>query len=171
MVLTPHQRRNLIWLELLFEHVKIALALFIQIWVFIRCRRHRRRIGNAGHRYSMISRMEGQIAHMRDLVGVSNTICRNNLRMPVGVFNCLSQLLQTMGGLTDTKNVTVHEQLAMFLSVLSHHQKNRVLQTNFNRSGYTISKYFRRVLNALIRSAGLLLVTPQPIPDDSNDYR
>lgn len=170
MALTTQQRRNLIWLELLLEHLKIILALFLQVWILIR--RRRRRLNNRTRgRYSLLGRLDGQIAHMRDLVGVSDTICRNNLRMPIALFNRLCQLLETVGGLCATKNITVHEQVAMFLSILSHHQKNRVLQMSFNRSGYTISKHFKRVMNALIMVHQLLLVTPHPIAHDSNDYR
>lgn len=147
MALTAQQRRNLIWLELLLEHLKIVLALFLQIWVLIR-RRRMLVINRTRCRYGLLGRPDGQISPMRDLVGVSDTICRNNLRMPMALFNRLCQLLETVGGLSGTKNVTVHEQVAMFLSILSHHQKNRVLQMTFSRSRYTISKHFRRVMTA-----------------------
>ncbi|KAL8495794.1 hypothetical protein ACS0TY_019775 [Phlomoides rotata] len=42
---------------------------------------------------------------------------------------------------------------------------------SFNRSGYTVSKHFNLVLNTLLKLYNVLLVTPEPIPEDSNDYR
>ncbi|KAL8457377.1 hypothetical protein ACS0TY_035294 [Phlomoides rotata] len=91
--------------------------------------------------------------------------------MNTDCFNRLCYLLRNLGGLRDTRNVSISEQIAIFLTVLSHHTKNRVVKHSFNRSGYTISKYFNLVLNTLLKLYNVLLVTPEPVPEDSNDYR
>lgn len=44
-------------------------------------------------------------------------------------------------GLTRGKYVSTEEQVAMFLSVLAHHKKNRVVKFKFRRSGQTVSHY------------------------------
>ncbi|KAL8506003.1 hypothetical protein ACS0TY_017021 [Phlomoides rotata] len=71
----------------------------------------------------------------------------------------------------DTRHVSIGEQVAIFLTVLSHHTKNRVIKHSFKRSGYTISKHFNGVLNTLLKLYNVLLVNPEPVPEDSNDYR
>lgn len=80
-------------------------------------------------------------------------------------------MLDSIGGLKPTKHMLVDEQVAMFLHILAHHVKNRVIQFEFGRSGETISRYFNFVLNAMMRLEGELFKTPEPIPNDSTDER
>ena len=80
-------------------------------------------------------------------------------------------MLDTIGGLKPTRHMLVDEQVAMFLHILAHHMKNRVLQFEFGRSGETISRYFTIVLRAMMRLQGKLLKAPEPIPENSNDAR
>ncbi|KAL8520915.1 hypothetical protein ACS0TY_011460 [Phlomoides rotata] len=68
-------------------------------------------------------------------------------------------------------NVTVPEKVAMFLSILAHHNKNRCVKFQFKRSGQIILKHFHAVLNCVLRLHDLFLVKPQPIPEDSTDLR
>ncbi|KAL8537007.1 hypothetical protein ACS0TY_012260 [Phlomoides rotata] len=84
---------------------------------------------------------------------------------------CRQSKCQNLGGLRDTRNVIINEQVTIFLTVLSHHTKNRVIKYNFKRSGYTISKHFNLVLNTLLKLHNVLLVTHEPVPKDNNDYR
>ncbi|KAK6156113.1 hypothetical protein DH2020_010361 [Rehmannia glutinosa] len=85
--------------------------------------------------------------------------------MSRNAFLKLCYLLENVGGITDTRNVRVHEKVAMFLSVLGHHRKNRVVKQDFVRSGYTVSKYFHEVLETLLKLYPLLLATPDPVPE------
>ncbi|KAL8521761.1 hypothetical protein ACS0TY_012056 [Phlomoides rotata] len=71
--------------------------------------------------------------------------------MNIDCFNRLCFLLENIGGLSPTRNVTIAEQVAMFLSILSHHTKNRIVKHSFKRSGYTVSKHFNSVLNTLLK--------------------
>ncbi|KAL8496350.1 hypothetical protein ACS0TY_020165 [Phlomoides rotata] len=80
------------------------------------------------HRYMMADRIPHQIEHMSELVKMSDADCFDNLRMDRSSFNRLY--------------VTVGEQVALFLSVLSHHSKVRVVKFSFKRSGQTIHTYF-----------------------------
>ncbi|XP_057779708.1 uncharacterized protein LOC130998293 [Salvia miltiorrhiza] len=59
----------------------------------------------------------------------------------------------------------------MFLSVLAHHKKNRVVRFDFWRSGQTISHYIHAVLGAIIRIHDLFLAKPEPVPADCIDPR
>ncbi|KAL8457778.1 hypothetical protein ACS0TY_035598 [Phlomoides rotata] len=128
--------------------------------------RNRRR-----RRFSLVDRIPSQITNMRDLVEVSDDDCKKMLRMDRVAFVRLCSLLQTAGGLNNSKYVTAQEKVAMFLSILAHHTKNRSVMFQFKRSGQTVSKYFHHVLRAVLKLHSLFLVKPQPIPDDSTDPR
>ncbi|CAN1294423.1 hypothetical protein LINPERPRIM_LOCUS22454 [Linum perenne] len=58
--------------------------------------------------------------------------------------------LKEHGGLSSSKNVTVEEQVAIFLRVLTHFNTARDGAELFQHSTATISKYLRRVLKAVI---------------------
>ncbi|KAL0345740.1 UNVERIFIED_CONTAM: hypothetical protein Sradi_4405300 [Sesamum radiatum] len=88
-----------------------------------------------------------------------NAICR------------LCQLLETSAGLHTTRNLTVSEQVAIFLSVLAHQKKNCAVRHDFIRSSQTISKHFHSVLRAVLRLQPLLLPRPTPIGDECQDSR
>ncbi|XP_059638952.1 uncharacterized protein LOC132281246 [Cornus florida] len=59
----------------------------------------------------------------------------------------------------------------MFIHILAHHVKNRVIKFRFQRSGETISRHFQDVLNALMRLEGLLLKKPEPVLVNSTDEK
>ncbi|KAL8486572.1 hypothetical protein ACS0TY_023306 [Phlomoides rotata] len=92
--------------------------------------------------YSRLDKIPAQIQNMSDLVKVSDEDCKNNLRMDRSTFHRLCYLLQHVGGLKPSKNITVAEKLAMFLSILAHHTKNRCVKFQFKRSGQTVSAHF-----------------------------
>jgi hypothetical protein len=51
--------------------------------------------------------------------------------------------------LRDSIHSTIEEQVAMFLHVVGHNQRFRVVHQNFRRSIETVSRYFREVLYAI----------------------
>ncbi|XP_031099369.1 protein ALP1-like [Ipomoea triloba] len=89
--------------------------------------------------------------------------------MNLQAFFKLCEMLVSLGGLQPTKNIDIDEQVAIFLHILAHHVKNRVIQNNFKRSGESISRTFHKVLNALMRSQGHLFRTPEPVPTNCSD--
>ncbi|KAK6160194.1 hypothetical protein DH2020_003575 [Rehmannia glutinosa] len=91
--------------------------------------------------------------------------------MDRNAFHRLCFLLENLGGLVRTRNVQISEQVAIFLFVLAHHKKNRVVKFDFKRSGYTISTHFNLVLDAVLRLHTILLVTPEPVNKECNDDR
>ncbi|KAL8478079.1 hypothetical protein ACS0TY_030101 [Phlomoides rotata] len=52
--------------------------------------------------------------------------------MNTNSFNHLCYLLRNVGGLRDTSNVSISEQVAIFLTVLPHHTKNRIIKHSFD---------------------------------------
>ena len=110
-------------------------------------------------------------ANLRAMIYSSDRTCFNQIRMYRATFDRLCHMLDTIGGLKPTRHMLVDEQVSMFLHILAHHVKNRVIQFEFGRSGETISRYFKLVLNATLKLQSQLLKTPEPIPEDSNDER
>jgi len=53
--------------------------------------------------------------------------------------------------LKDTIYVSINEQLAMFLHIIGHKSKNRMMRIEFIRCGETISRYYNKVLGAICR--------------------
>jgi hypothetical protein len=51
------------------------------------------------------------------------------------------QLFKDCGLLHDTIHMCVKEQVAMFLNTVGHNLRNRVVGTNFDRSGETTNQY------------------------------
>ncbi|MFQ6664368.1 hypothetical protein Gotur_031510 [Gossypium turneri] len=83
----------------------------------------------------------------------------------------LCEMLQTLGKLKSSRNMLVDKQVAMFLHIISHHLKNRVIKHHFNRSGEPISRSFHNVLNAVIRLHDVLFKKAEPITANSTEPR
>lgn len=121
--------------------------------------------------YSQMDRVDLQVSHLNRLVGVTDTDCIVNLRMDRNAFGRLCSLCRQLGTLRDRRSVYIEEQLAIFLSILAHHKKNRITRFDFLRSGQTISYYVNEVLQAIIKMHTLFIVNPEPVRDDCVDWR
>ncbi|MFQ6661729.1 hypothetical protein Gotur_029779 [Gossypium turneri] len=73
--------------------------------------------------------------------------------------------------LKSSRNMFLNEQVAMFLHIISHHLKNRVIKHHFNRSRETVSRSFHNILNAFIRLQDVLFKKAEPITANSTDPR
>ncbi|XP_047950017.1 uncharacterized protein LOC125195813 [Salvia hispanica] len=133
-------------------------------------RRKRRRLQNV-LRYSILDRMPAQIRHMNRLVRVSDTDCLVNLRMDRNAFGRLCGIFRQLGIIRDKRFLCIEEQVAIFLGVLTHHKKNRIVRFNFLRSGHTVSKYVHEVMAAVIKLHNKFLVKPEPINAGCVDWR
>ncbi|XP_057763911.1 uncharacterized protein LOC130985127 [Salvia miltiorrhiza] len=131
----------------------------------------KRKRGTAVPKYGMICRMPDQIKHLDRMIGYTDIDCISNLRMDRSTFGRLCQILRVRGGLVNGNYVTVEEQVAIFLSMLAHHKKNRVVRFDFWRSGQTISHYIHAVLEAIIRLHDIFLVKPEAVTDECTDTR
>ncbi|XP_057768411.1 uncharacterized protein LOC130988545 [Salvia miltiorrhiza] len=152
--------------QILHQHL-IFLLLAYQILVGMSSRKQKR----GSNTFGIIERIPDQVRHMNRLVGVNDVDCIANLRMDRDTFGRLCILLRDLGGLSNGRHIMVEEQVAIFLSVLSHHKKNRVLGFDFWRSGETISRFVHLVLKAILNLHSVLLVKPVPVPADCTDNR
>ncbi|CAA0819753.1 Unknown protein, partial [Striga hermonthica] len=109
--------------------------------------------------------------YIQKIIYTSDSVCKNVIRMNRQTFHRLCSRPEATKMAFSTKNMLVDEQVAMTLHILAHHQKQRVINANFERSGETISRHFRQIINAIIRIQEELLMKPEVVPDDSTDER
>ncbi|KAA0066207.1 retrotransposon protein [Cucumis melo var. makuwa] len=105
------------------------------------------------------------------MIHESDLVCRQSTRMDGRTFAILCHLLRNVAGLSSTEIVDVEEMVAMFLHVLAHDVKNRVIQREFVRSGETVSRHFNIVLLAVLRLYEELIKRPVPVTSNCNDQR
>ena len=66
-----------------------------------------------------------RIANLEMLIRESDVTCKNKLRMNRHTFDMLCEMVSDIGGLKGSRNMPMREIVAIFLYVLSHHEKNR----------------------------------------------
>ncbi|XP_057445094.1 protein ALP1-like [Lotus japonicus] len=80
--------------------------------------------------------------------------CIEQLRVSKRAFVKLCGILQDKGQLVRTRNVPTIEAVAMFLHILAHNLKYRVVHFTYYRSKETISRQFNNVLRAVMKVSG-----------------
>ncbi|CAN7069006.1 unnamed protein product, partial [Brassica rapa subsp. trilocularis] len=110
----------------------------------------------AGYLYyqSLVNQPPGTLpstrgTYLKDLLQGPVEDCREVLRMDKRLFHKLSDTFREQGLLRDTITVLVEEQVAIFLSIIGHNQRIRVIQERFHLSCETISRHFNNVLKAV----------------------
>ncbi|KAM7463456.1 hypothetical protein LguiA_031577 [Lonicera macranthoides] len=79
--------------------------------------------------------------YLRRLYYGSERACKEQLRLSKDAFNSLCRKLRENGLLRETCYVSIEEAVAMFLYVLAHNLKNRVVKFQFMRYGETVSRH------------------------------
>jgi hypothetical protein len=75
--------------------------------------------------------------------------CINELHMRKFIFHKLCGHLRSHGMLEYTINVSIEEQIAMFMKFVGHRWTNRSVSFEFLQSKEIVSMYFNAVLDAL----------------------
>ncbi|KAI8031058.1 putative nuclease HARBI1 [Camellia lanceoleosa] len=99
---------------------------------------------------------------MAEVLNGQDDVCREMFRMDKHVFHKLCDTLRQKGMLRDTAGVMIEEQMAIFLNIVGHNERNRVIQERFQHSGETISRHFNNVLKA-IKSLSREFLQPPPV--------
>ncbi|XP_077222194.1 uncharacterized protein LOC143856038 [Tasmannia lanceolata] len=86
--------------------------------------------------------------------------CVAVLRMDVRCFRTFVAILRNTALLEDTINCCVEEQVAIFLQILGHSDRNRHVRAVIRRSGVTVLKYFNKVLDAVLNIWHLFILPP-----------
>ncbi|KAI9086609.1 hypothetical protein K1719_031470 [Acacia pycnantha] len=85
---------------------------------------------------------------------------RKIIRMGPIAFMDLCAMLEQEGGLQSTQRVSIEEQVAKTLYILTHNVRNREVQFWFRRSGETTSRHFHRVLRSIVELEDKYLKQP-----------
>ncbi|XP_020253243.1 putative nuclease HARBI1 isoform X1 [Asparagus officinalis] len=72
----------------------------------------------------------------------------------------LCEELKRIGKLKHSRNLTIQEQVAIFLFVLSHNERQRMAADRFQHSLEAISTYFKKVLYAICSLTKYVIVPP-----------
>ncbi|XP_073353743.1 uncharacterized protein [Aegilops tauschii subsp. strangulata] len=72
----------------------------------------------------------------------------------------LVQTFRSRRLLEDSIHITVEERVAIFLHVVGHNQRFRIVQNTFRRSMETISRYFKQVLYDVGELIGEMIRSP-----------
>ncbi|KAL8546215.1 hypothetical protein ACS0TY_006071 [Phlomoides rotata] len=121
--------------------------------------------------YRMMDKIPKQIEHMTELIDLSDDDYFNNLQMNRDIFNQFYYLLRHSRGLVDGRYVSVADQVAIFLNVLSHHSKVRIVKLCFKHNSLTVHRRFHNVLRAVLNLHDILLAIPTPVNDDCSHPR
>ena len=87
---------------------------------------------------------------LHDMINGHPTQCHNMLRLWPEIFTKLCSDLQDMYGLRDTYNMSVKENVAIFLHMCGHNITQQTAMHTFGHSAETISRKFHEVLVALV---------------------
>jgi hypothetical protein len=90
-----------------------------------------------------------RIDYLNNKIWKNSVICVNMLRVTRASFFHFSDLIREHGLLENSIHMCVEHQVAMFLHTIWHNVRNRLVGTNFTRSGEIISRYFNKVLHTI----------------------
>ncbi|XP_023156871.1 uncharacterized protein [Zea mays] len=152
----------------------VVLVAVMSAWLdaWLRHRLHARRSITYG---PMHQRDQERQNNLRFIYESTDVECVDLLRMRRAPFMQLCDLFRTRQLLRDSIHSSVEEQVAMFLHVVGHNQRFRVVHMTFRRSIETINRYFREVLYAVgeLRNEMILppsTATPTKIRDSHRWY-
>ncbi|KAF3772067.1 putative nuclease [Nymphaea thermarum] len=86
---------------------------------------------------------------LTDACSLSWEKCLDLLRMDRNSFITLCNILKEKNLVEDGREISIEEQVAIFLLTVGHNERNRACQNTFQHSGQTISKYVNLILRAL----------------------
>ena len=93
------------------------------------------------------------------------------MRLTKRNFHGLCIILREKCGLRDSVYVSVEEKVAMFLLVVGHGLKMRLLRGTYKRSLETISRHFNDVLTAILSISTEFVKFPDPSVQPPDDYK
>ena len=101
-----------------------------------------------------------RIKYLNAKIWKDDTTCINMLRLDRSRFFRFCKVFRDRGLLEDTIHMCIEQQVAMFLNTVGHNLRNRLVGTNFDRSGETVSRYFNKVLHAVGELRNELITPP-----------
>jgi hypothetical protein len=131
-------------------HQATTLVAVIQAWILLLHKRAVMRAPYPDVSYGpMLQRDQERFANLNWIYNRNDVEAVQMLRMRRAPFYELVKRFRERGLLSDSIHTSVEEQVAMFLHVVGHNQRFRVMHNTFRRSIETISRYFNQVLYAI----------------------
>ncbi|XP_073365423.1 uncharacterized protein [Aegilops tauschii subsp. strangulata] len=155
------KRKRIILTELYFESVLLGMAYLIS-------QRAPRGIGSFSddeHKHTLRKYL------LKDMYDGSEVACYDQLRLTKRNFHDLCTMLRERCGLSGSVYVTVEEKVAMFLLVVGHGLKMRLLRGTYKQSLGTISTHFSAVLSAILSMHGEFIKLPDANVQPPDDYK
>ncbi|WVZ83599.1 hypothetical protein U9M48_030730, partial [Paspalum notatum var. saurae] len=150
MTTHPFLVRKWTWKKKIRQLVVQAAALITALYAFLLSRLRMQERSRPVLAYGPLSKMDEQRQHNLNLIYNCNAVeCVNMLRMRRAPFFSLCNLLRERNLLRDNLHCCVEEQVAMFLHIVGHNQRFRVIHPNWRRSIETVSRHFKEVLYAI----------------------
>jgi hypothetical protein len=146
------KRRRIILTELYFESILLGVA-------YLTSQRLPKDVGcfsDDEHRHNHRKYL------LKEMYDGSEGTCYDELRLTKRNFRC---------DLHDSVYVSVEEKVAMFLLVVGHGIKMRLLRGTYKRSLETISRHFADVLTAILSLTGEFIKLPEHFVQPPNDYK
>ncbi|XP_066323397.1 protein ALP1-like [Miscanthus floridulus] len=136
-----------------------AVVVTVAAWFFMWFRR--RVEDSRSVTYSPLAERDIQrMNNLRYIYESDDVHCVNLLRMRRAHFFQLCDLFRSRELVTDSIHASIEEQVAMFLHVVGHNERFRVVDLTFRRSAETISRFFQKVLYAVGELRNELIVPP-----------
>jgi hypothetical protein len=129
-----------------------AAALVVVMVSFVTSRLKRRRGECEPNPLLLTLRDEAEKHRQRTLNLIYNSTdveCLSMLRMTRAPFFALCNLFRHRSLVPETKGCTVEEQVAMFLHIVGHNQRFRVIHQSFRWSIEIVHRHFHQVLYAI----------------------
>jgi hypothetical protein len=136
----------------------MLLSMMAMIIQSIKCKRDARRVGITYGPLEERDRL--RLEYLGNKIWKDDTTCVNMLRINRDKFFRFCKLFRDRSLLEDTIHMCVEQQVAMFLNTVGHNLRNRLVATNFDRSGETVSRYFNKVLHAIGELRGEFIKAP-----------
>ena len=103
------------------------------------------------HRQPHIRAHEQRDFYVNSLLSRGDRHCNEQLRMSPSVFHNLCHLLTENNLLQHTRNITIREQVMMFLQIVGFNSRFREISGRYYRSVETVHRYFKIVLKAVLK--------------------
>ena len=119
----------------------VGVALLRKLW------RRRRRLPRAPYVNHAVEREE----YINSVLHGTETHCMNQLRMKPIAFHHLCHILTEGDHVRPTIHMSVTEQVFIFLHIISHNVRFRVMGSRIYRSTETVYRYFKVVLKGVLK--------------------
>ena len=92
-------------------------------------------------------------AYTQELLSGSNTQCHELMRLSRETFIMLCNHFKQKNWLHSSRHISVEEKMAMFLTIIAHNERFRMVKRRFQHSTRTIHNCFHEVLRGMVEFA------------------